>query len=84
MTPGMRIAAAWSWRILAVAGVVALVLFLVVQLRYVVIPLLVALLLAALLVPFSQLAAATPLAEVGWPSRSASWASSRSSPASSG
>jgi putative heme transporter len=52
--PGMRIAGAWSWRILAVAGVVALVIFLVIQLRYVVIPLLIALLVAALLVPFSQ------------------------------
>ncbi|QEO10800.1 AI-2E family transporter [Protaetiibacter larvae] len=54
MAPGMRIAAAWSWRVLVVAGVVALVLFLVVQLRYIVVPLLVAMLLAALLVPFSN------------------------------
>jgi predicted PurR-regulated permease PerM len=60
--PGMRIAGAWSWRILAVAGVVALVMFLVVQLRYVVIPLLVALLLAALLVPFARW-----LQRHGWP-----------------
>jgi len=51
--PGMRIAAAWSWRLLVVAGVVALVLFLVVQLRELVVPLMVAMLLAALLVPFS-------------------------------
>src|SRR5262245_27770388 len=50
----MRIAAAWSWRILVVAGVVGLVLFLVVQLRLIVVPLLVAMLLAALLVPFSR------------------------------
>jgi len=50
---GMRIAAAWSWRLLVVAGVVALVLFLVVQLREIVVPLMVAMLLAALLVPFS-------------------------------
>ena len=61
----MRIAAAWSWRILVVAGVVALVVFLVVAAaatswsRC-----MVAILLAALLVPFSQLAAAAPLAEV--------------------
>ncbi|WP_246140078.1 AI-2E family transporter [Protaetiibacter larvae] len=54
VAPGMRIAAAWSWRVLVVAGVVALVLFLVVQLRYIVVPLLVAMLLAALLVPFSN------------------------------
>ncbi len=51
--PGMRIAAAWSWRVLVVAGVVALVLFLVVQLRSIVVPLMVAMLLSALLVPFS-------------------------------
>ena len=50
----MKVAAAWSWRILAVAGVLALVIFLVVQLRLIVVPLLVALLLAALLVPFSN------------------------------
>ena len=54
LTPGIRIAAAWSWRILAVVGVIAVVIFLVVQLRLIVIPLLVALLLAALLVPFSN------------------------------
>ncbi len=52
--PGVRIAAAWSWRMLVIAGVVALVIFLVIQLRYIVVPLLVAMLLAALLVPFSN------------------------------
>lgn len=51
---GMRIAGAWSWRLLAIAGVVALLLFLIVQLRLIVIPIMVALLLAALLVPFSN------------------------------
>jgi predicted PurR-regulated permease PerM len=51
----MRIAAAWSWRILVVAGVVALVIYLVSTLRLIVVPLLIALLLAALLVPFSNL-----------------------------
>ena len=50
----MRIAAAWSWRVLVVAGVVALFLFLIVQLKLIVIPMMVALLLAALLVPFSN------------------------------
>ena len=49
----MRIAAAWSWRILAVAAAVGLVGFIIVQLRLVAIPFFVALLLAALLVPFS-------------------------------
>lgn len=54
VTPGMRIAAAWSWRILVVAGVIALVVFIVIQLRLIVVPLMVAMLLAALLVPFSN------------------------------
>lgn len=51
---GMRIAGEWSWRILALAGVVALVIFLVIQLKLIVVPFLVAILLAALLVPFVQ------------------------------
>lgn len=48
---GVRVAGAWSWRILVIAAVIALVIFLVIQLRLIVIPLLVAVLLAALLVP---------------------------------
>ncbi|MFT4030717.1 MAG: AI-2E family transporter [Protaetiibacter sp.] len=52
--PGMRIAAAWSWRLLVVAGLIALVVFLVIQLRDIVVPLMVAILLSALLVPFSN------------------------------
>lgn len=51
---GMRIAGAWSWRILALAGVIALFIYLVIQLRLIVVPFLVAILLAALLVPFVQ------------------------------
>ncbi|MGW4931240.1 AI-2E family transporter [Agromyces sp. NPDC004153] len=51
---GMRIAAAWSWRLLLIGGVLAVVIFLIIQLRLIVIPLLVAVLLGALLVPFSQ------------------------------
>jgi predicted PurR-regulated permease PerM len=62
VAPGMRIAAAWSWRILVVVAVIALFCFLVVQLRLVVIPFLVAVLLSALLVPFSQW-----LQRKGWP-----------------
>lgn len=50
----MLIAGAWSWRILALAGVAALFIYLVMQLRLIVIPLLVSILLAALLVPFVQ------------------------------
>lgn len=70
---GMRIAGAWSWRILALAGVLALFVFLIIQLRLIVIPIMVAVLLAALLVPFVQLLRrhrwpkwlAVTLAEVG-------------------
>ena len=50
----MRVAAAWSWRLLLVGGVLAVVVFLIIQLRYVIVPVLVAVLLSALLVPFSQ------------------------------
>ena len=40
---GVRIAGAWSWRLLAIAGVIAVLLFLIVQLRLIVIPIIVAL-----------------------------------------
>jgi predicted PurR-regulated permease PerM len=50
----MQIAGAWSWRILAIVGALAVFVFLVMQLRLIVIPFLVAILLAALLVPFVQ------------------------------
>jgi len=48
----IRLAGAWSWRLLAVAGAAAVFIFLIIQLRLIVIPLLVAVLLSALLVPF--------------------------------
>jgi len=48
---GIRLAGAWSWRLLVIAAAIAVVLFLVVQLRFIVIPLLVAVLVSALLVP---------------------------------
>lgn len=54
VTPGMRIAAAWSWRILVVAGAVALFGYLFVTLRIVAIPFMVAIVLSALLVPLSN------------------------------
>lgn len=54
MTPAIRIAGAWSWRILAVLAVLGVFVFLFIQLRDIVIPFMIALLLAALLVPFSQ------------------------------
>ncbi len=54
LTPAIRIAGAWSWRILAVLAVLGVFIFLFIQLRDIVIPFMIALLLAALLVPFSQ------------------------------
>jgi predicted PurR-regulated permease PerM len=51
---GVRVAGAWSWRILLILGVIAALIFLIIQLKYIVVPFLVALLVAALLVPFSQ------------------------------
>jgi predicted PurR-regulated permease PerM len=50
--PALSIAAAYSWRILAVVGVLAVFIFLIIQFRYIVIPLLIATLVAALLLPF--------------------------------
>ena len=49
---GIRLAAAWSWRLLELAGALAVFIFIVIQLRLIVIPLLVAVLVSALLVPF--------------------------------
>lgn len=49
---GLRVAAAYSWRILLVLGVLAVVIFLVIEFRYIVVPFLVSVLLGALLVPF--------------------------------
>jgi len=51
---GLRTAGAWSWRLLAIVGVAAVVIWLVIQFKLVVIPFLIAILLAALLVPFSS------------------------------
>lgn len=51
VAPGMRIAAAWSWRFLAVAAVLYLLVRLISLLPVIVVPVLVALLLTALLTP---------------------------------
>ncbi|MEY9851225.1 putative PurR-regulated permease PerM [Leifsonia sp. EB41] len=51
---GVRLAGAWSWRLLVIGAVIAVVVFLIVQLRLIVVPVLIALLLAALLVPFKD------------------------------
>ncbi|MET1042604.1 MAG: AI-2E family transporter [Microbacteriaceae bacterium] len=59
---GMHIAGAWSWRVLAIFGVIGVLIFLIMQLRYLVIPVMIAVLLAALLVPFSNW-----LQRHGWP-----------------
>ncbi len=50
---GVRVAAAWAWRLLAIGAVIGVVIFLVIQLSLIVIPLLIAVLIGALLVPFS-------------------------------
>lgn len=54
VSPAMRTAAAWSWRLLVVAAALGVVVWLVIQLRLIVIPLLIGVLLAALLVPFAS------------------------------
>ncbi|TFB50420.1 AI-2E family transporter [Cryobacterium tagatosivorans] len=54
MPTGIRLAGAWSWRLLAIAGAAAVFIFLIIQLRLIVIPLLVAVLVSALLVPFAS------------------------------
>lgn len=53
--PGILRATEWAWRILVIGGAVALVLFVLVQLNFIVIPLLVAILLAALAAPLNEL-----------------------------
>ncbi|WAB85168.1 AI-2E family transporter [Microcella daejeonensis] len=60
--PGMRIAGAWSWRLLAITAVIGVVIFLVMQLALLVIPIFVAVLLAALLQPLNGW-----LQRIGWP-----------------
>jgi predicted PurR-regulated permease PerM len=48
---GLRVATAYSWRLLVVAGAVGLAIWLIIQLKLLVIPLLIAVLVAALLWP---------------------------------
>lgn len=52
--PALRVAAAWSWRLLVVAGVLASLCLLIAQLRIIVIPLMVAALLTALMIPLVE------------------------------
>nr|WP_246318569.1 AI-2E family transporter [Leifsonia psychrotolerans] len=49
--PGIRLAGAWSWRLLALSAAIAVFIFLIMQLRLIVIPLLIAVLISALLLP---------------------------------
>lgn len=58
----VRLAASWSWRLLVIGAVIAAFGFLVWYLHVIVIPVLIAILLAALLVPFC-----TWLQRHGWP-----------------
>jgi predicted PurR-regulated permease PerM len=51
---GMKVAGAWSWRILAVVGVLVVFGLLIIQLKEIVIPFMVAILISALLVPIVQ------------------------------
>lgn len=48
---GVRLAGGWSWRLLVIGAVIAVVIFLIIQLRLIVIPLLIAVIIGALLVP---------------------------------
>src|ERR1700733_8567863 len=50
----VEIAGAWAWRILAVVGVLVVFGLLIINLRAIVIPLMIAILIAALLVPFKN------------------------------
>jgi len=52
--PSLRIAGAYSWRLLLVAGVVGVVIFVISQLKDIVVPFMIAILVAALLVPLVQ------------------------------
>jgi predicted PurR-regulated permease PerM len=52
--PAMQVAGAWAWRILVVVAALAALLWVVAQFSLVVIPLLIAVILSALLVPFKN------------------------------
>ena len=51
---GMKVAGAWSWRVLAVVGVAVVFGLIIIQLREIVIPFMIAILISALLVPIVQ------------------------------
>jgi len=60
--PGVQLAAAWSWRFVAIVGALAVALLLIVQLSFLVVPLLIALLLAVLATPLAK-----QLRRIGFP-----------------
>lgn len=62
VTRGMKVAGAWGWRILVVAGCIALFIYLITTLSEIVIPFLIALLISGLLKP-----AVTALVHRRWP-----------------
>lgn len=53
VSPGVRLGAAWSWRLIAIAAGIGVAFWLLSQVTIVVMPVLIALLLAALLSPFA-------------------------------
>ncbi len=61
VTPGMRIAGAWSWRFLAVVGTLAVVYYALSYLSEITVPLTIAVLLSALLTPAKRF-----LVDHGW------------------
>ena len=62
LPPGMVLAGAWAWRILAIVAVLAVIVYCLSQITIIVIPLMIAVLISALLVPFSSF-----LQAHGWP-----------------
>jgi predicted PurR-regulated permease PerM len=64
--PGMVIAGAWSWRLLVLVGAIAVAVWLLYQIRLLVIPVMIAVVLSALLVPFKDF-----LVRHRWPNWSA-------------
>ena len=51
---GLKIAGAWSWRLLALFGALAIFIFIFIQIKVVAIPFLIAILITALVTPFSN------------------------------
>ena len=60
--PSLRIAGAYSWRLLLVAGLAGVAIWVIAQLKDIVVPFMIAILVAALLVPLVQF-----LVRKGWP-----------------